>query len=82
MKPLHDYRCGRCDHTFEIRARQGDTIECPHCGSSSTRLVFLSGPSIRGAPKDPYDALDRVIPDSKPIKSFARDRRTGGKNTT
>lgn len=82
MKPLHDWRCGRCDSTFEERGGQDYHPQCPRCGSGDTTLVFLASPRIKGPDKDPYDALDRVIPDSRPIKSFANDKRRGGKDTT
>ena len=82
MKPLHDWRCGRCDNTFEERGRAEDNPPCPSCGSVNTRMVFIRSAMVKAADYDPYDALDRVIPDSKPIKSFANDRRKGGKDTT
>lgn len=82
MKPLHDWRCRRCDNTFEARGRVGDAPTCLRCGCESVSLVFLRSAGVHGLHKDPYDALDRVIPDSKPIKSFANDKRKGGKDTT
>jgi hypothetical protein len=78
MDPLHDYKCGRCDDYTEHR---GTPKVCPRCGADGRhiRLVFRSAPALGAKHYDPYDALDRVIPDSKPIKSFANDRRKGGK---
>lgn len=81
MKPLHDWRCGRCDSTFEERGRVEDKPSCVRCGSEEVSMVFMAGPSIKRPPSDPYDALDRVIHDNKPIKSFGNDRRRGGKDT-
>jgi hypothetical protein len=37
---------------------------------------------ILGFEKKPYDLLDGPIPGAKRIKSFANDRRKGGKDTT
>lgn len=82
--PLYDARCNDCGETYEW---SGPSYlapgKCTHCGSDDTRIVWLPGgtPSIDRA-KDPYDLLDGRIPDSKPIKSFANDRRKGGKDTT
>jgi putative FmdB family regulatory protein len=82
MKPLHDYRCNDCGHTFEYRRQELEGgVWCPTCGGSC-KVVFLSAPRIKAGDYDPYDALNRVIPDSKPIKSFANDRRKGGKDRT
>lgn len=81
--PVYDARCNKCDKTYEYRGPSHQAPgQCEHCGSDDTRIVWLSGfPSVDRA-KDPYDYLNGRIPDSKPIKSFANDRRKGGKDTT
>ena len=33
--PIYEYHCCDCETTFEALVRGGDTITCPHCGSSS-----------------------------------------------
>ena len=81
--PVYDARCNECQHTYEYRgpSYQAPGL-CENCGSDDTRIVWLGGfPSVDKA-KDPYDYLDGPIPDSKPIKSFANDKRKGGKDTT
>lgn len=78
-----DARCKDCDHTYEYRGPSYQSPgSCPECGSDDTKVVWLqTTPSIDRA-KDPYDYLNGPIPDPKPIKSFANDRRKGGKDTT
>jgi putative FmdB family regulatory protein len=31
--PLYEYRCGSCDHTFELLVRGGTELKCPSCDS-------------------------------------------------
>ncbi|MGC1190709.1 MAG: zinc ribbon domain-containing protein [Candidatus Binatus sp.] len=36
--PIYEYRCAKCDRSFEAFVRPGDAAECPHChGSKLTR---------------------------------------------
>ena len=78
--PKYDTRCGTCDHIFEhTRKSSAPVPACPNCGNTAT-VIWLSTPSIDRA-KDPYDLLDGPIPSSRAIKSFANDRRKGGKDT-
>ena len=35
--PLFEYRCGGCDHQFELLVRQSTKLECPKC--AGTQLV-------------------------------------------
>ena len=36
--PIYEYRCAKCDRSFEAFVRPGDAAECPHChGSRLTR---------------------------------------------
>jgi putative FmdB family regulatory protein len=82
MKPLWDVKCERCDNVFEERKDFADTAgDCPRCGSSFTHTLLSAGLRFNRA-KDPYDLLDGRIPDAKKIKSFANDRRKGGKDVT
>lgn len=30
--PLYDYRCLKCDHSFEAFVKHGDAVHCPACG--------------------------------------------------
>ena len=78
-----DVKCDECLHVFE------DTIPlvgvpvatCPCCGSGFTKRIPSTFKS--GLAKDPYDYLDTFRDYStKPIKSFAKDKRKGGKDTT
>lgn len=82
MKPLHDWRCNMCDNTFEFRAYNNECVKCERCGISGASRIYLSSPAVKAGDYDAYDSLDRVIPDSKQIKSFATDHRKGGKDTT
>ena len=79
-----DARCKDCGTDYEYRGQSYLAPgSCPECGSDDTKVVWLSGsfPHTDSA-KDPYDYLDGPIPDARPIKSFANDRRKGGKDTT
>ncbi len=76
--PVFDSKCEKCGHIWEENKRYEDpSQDCPRCGSSFTHTI-LSG---FHTPKSscPYDALDRVVRDGKTIKSFANDRRKGGR---
>ncbi len=76
----YDARCEDCDLVFEEQ-RSWDTPvrPCPDCGGRSH--VIWRSINLLDKAKDPYDLLDGPIPSSKPIKSFAHDRRQGGKDT-
>lgn len=79
--PLFDCKCGQCGEVWEERKAFTDPAgECPKCGSYDTRTL-LGGSKVLQKAKDPYEYLNGPIPSSKPIKSFANDRRRGGKNT-
>ncbi len=81
ITPLFDIRCRRCDHTTEVRKQFKDEYPCPRC--SGPTITLLTGfKRINGA-KDPYDLISTGSPPSpKKVKSFANDRRRGGKDTT
>ena len=39
--PIFEYRCGQCDHQFELLIRPGSaTPACPSCGSTSIQRVI------------------------------------------
>lgn len=80
--PKYDGRCNDCgtDYEWEGPSYQAPGV-CTECGSDNTRIVWLKAPHSTRV-KSPYDLLDGHIPDSRPIKSFANDRRKGGKDTT
>ena len=83
--PTYDIKCEKCEHIFEARIASAKFSahlpECPECTSNFTKIVWLTMPSIDRA-KDPYDYLDGPIPSSRKVKSFANDKRVGGKDTT
>jgi len=80
--PLFDAKCEKCGHIWEVMQKWEEQVgECPLCESAFTKLLMPRMGPVHKA-KDPYDYLDGRIPDSKPIKSFANDRRRGGKDTT
>lgn len=43
--PIYEYRCRSCDVDFEVLVRDGRTVVCPHCGSSSVDKL-LSAPFV------------------------------------
>jgi len=61
--PLHEYRCQRCDHAFEILALPRETakVACPECESEQierqfglpARPVAISGPAANCAGDGP-----------------------------
>ena len=77
---LYDARCNDCGLEFEERRKWDDPVaRCPNCGGHAS-TIWKRVPILDKA-KDPYDLLDGPIPSSKPIKSFAKDKRRGGKDT-
>jgi putative FmdB family regulatory protein len=79
--PLYDARCTKCEHEFEESRRWDEGVSsCPVCHSVA-RTIWKRVPILDKA-KDPYDLIEcGTVPDPKPIKSFAKDHRKGGKNT-
>ena len=80
--PTYDARCKNCMNEFEeFRHWSAPVGPCPECKSESTFTVWKSV-SILDKAKDPYDHINGPIPSPKKVKSFANDRRKGGKDTT
>jgi hypothetical protein len=80
--PKYDAKCNECGTYYEWEGPSHLAPgTCTACDSDHTRIVWLTMPKVDRA-KDPYDYLDGRIPDPKPIKSFANDRRKSGKDTT
>lgn len=79
--PTFDCKCEKCENIWEVVKKYHDPAQdCPKCGSSFTRTILSR--LITPTTSDPYDALDKFRDYStKPIKSFANDKRKGGKNT-
>jgi len=74
--PKFDVRCKICGHTAVVKKGYHDPHECSTCGEPTITLMPGAGVLVR---KQPYDYLEGPIPDAKKIKSFAHDRRKGGK---
>jgi len=75
---LYDFRCEQCDHMWEEKIPMYEFApECVKCGSNFTHKIHTKLNTVKQY--EAYDALDRTIPDTKKIKSFANDRRKGGK---
>ena len=79
--PVFDCKCERCENIWEeVKKYEDPAPECPACGSNFTRTL-LGAPFVPRC-KTPYDMLEGYRPDSgKQIKSFANDKRKGGKAT-
>lgn len=79
--PKFDVRCNEegCGITFEKNAPYKEEVQCPECYSSNTTTLMPGVKGIHGFGKQPYDYLDGPVPEPKKIKSFAHDRRKGGK---
>jgi hypothetical protein len=80
--PKFDVRCLVCKEEWEAYKVYLDPTQCPQCGSDMTQTLMPKMKHNKG--KDPYDMItaNTHIPDSKPVKSFANDRRKGGKDTS
>ena len=78
---VFDVKCDKCGNVQESRQKYKDPPpDCSECGSSFTRVILSGFKNFKAG--DPYDLLNKPIPDPKPIKSYATDRRRGGKDTT
>lgn len=70
--PIYEYRCTRCDRSFEAFVRPGDAAECPHChGSKLTRE--MSTFAARGSNGDGAAAVASAMANSDTSSGF-----TGG----
>ena len=76
--PKFDVRCTECSYEAEITKAFKDTHACPDCGAT-TKTLMPGVKGIHGFGKQPYDYLNGPVPDPKKIKSFANDRRKGGR---
>lgn len=77
--PLFDVKCDNCGKQWEQMKKWEDLAQCPECGSINTTTLMPLMKHKRA--KTPDEMMGR-IPDSKPVKSFANDRRRGGKDTS
>lgn len=78
--PIYDTRCNECEYEYTVNRKwDADPAACPLCGGTG-KTIWKSAPILDRA-KDPYDYLNGRIPAPKKIKSFAKDKRKGGKNT-
>lgn len=78
--PMFDLRCNQCNHKWEASKAYDESAVCPSCQSDHTTTLMPLMKGIKA--KDPYDLLDGHIPSPKKVKSFAHDRRKGGKDTS
>ena len=70
--PIYEYRCAKCDRSFEAFVRPGDAAECPHChGSKLTRE--MSTFAARGSNGDGAAAVASAMANSGTSSGF-----TGG----
>lgn len=77
--PVFDIRCLGCNQVTEVWKRFDEPYTCPVCGCGETKTL---PPAVKGLPveTDPFE--QRIGDTNKPIKSFANDKRRGGKDTT
>jgi putative FmdB family regulatory protein len=48
--PVYEYRCTKCDHTFERYQAVGEAApECPTCGSPSRKVFTSVGLIFKGS---------------------------------
>lgn len=80
--PLFDVQCMECDHRWEVSKAYEDTVDCPECkGKITTTLLGATRVNLNRLPMDNIHK-SMTLPGSKKIKSFANDKRKGGKDTT
>lgn len=80
MKPLFDVQCNNCGHVWEERKRFDDPARCPKCNMIWTTTMMPLMKHKKAKSVD--DMLHDRPPDPKPVKSFAHDRRRGGRDTS
>jgi DNA-directed RNA polymerase subunit RPC12/RpoP len=80
--PKFDVRCNQCNHEWEAFKAYDAVVECPECSSMDSKTLMPRMKHHKA--KDPFDlvGMGQKVPDAKPIKSYANDRRKGGKDTT
>jgi hypothetical protein len=82
--PVFDVRCNNpsCGLVEEVSKAYEAEHPCSKCQSTTKTLM----PYLRTGYKDqdPFAQVDgsMSLPDPKPIRSFASDKRKGGKDTT
>jgi len=80
--PVFDVRCEKCDEVTEVSKAFDALVPCPVCAHPVTKTLMpqMCGVSWRDN-SNPFDDVDKgmSLPDPKKIKSFANDRRKGGK---
>jgi putative FmdB family regulatory protein len=80
--PIFDVRCLDCQHKWEAFKAYQEAVACPECQSTITKTL-MSAPSVN-LNRLPMDQIHKSmsLPGAKKVKSFANDRRKGGKDTT
>jgi putative FmdB family regulatory protein len=52
--PLFEFRCDKCDHEYELLVRNGEPVDCPHCGSKHVeKLLSASRARVTGSSRLP-----------------------------
>ncbi|MBI5042974.1 MAG: zinc ribbon domain-containing protein [Nitrospirae bacterium] len=50
--PIYEYKCKKCEHTFEIiqkSTKEKEGLICPRCGAKETERVLSSFSSFGGS---------------------------------
>jgi putative FmdB family regulatory protein len=62
MAVLHDYRCLKCQRTFEAFVNaEDDVLQCPLCGEGMAQRVFLRMGGMLGPNKGRYPYFDKQL---------------------
>jgi putative FmdB family regulatory protein len=67
--PRYDYKCKKCDHSFEVTHGINDTVEkCEECGGEVRRVFHPVGIVFKGSG---FYATDSKKPDTTPGKPYS-----------
>jgi len=84
--PIYEYRCGKCQKTFEatqsVHARAEDTV-CPFCNAQeATRLISSFASKIVGSHKPGFSEMKAYDMYNERMDKFSKLPPLTGKRTT
>ncbi|MHB8894522.1 MAG: FmdB family zinc ribbon protein [Candidatus Geothermincolia bacterium] len=78
--PRYDYKCKKCDRSFEVTHGINDTVEtCDECGGDVRRVFHPVGIVFKGSG---FYATDSKKPDNKPGKPYSEAEKEMEKATS